>query len=97
MVKADSDLPIRLRLDRVDGRSASSLSAFIRLTLSAQGGACTRAQLLEAIASDPIASQSLARGKGLNTVLDYLRRNGFVECDGEVVRRTGRRFGRRRV
>ena len=97
MVKADSDLPIRLRVDRVDGRSAGSLSAFIRLTLSAYGGVSTRAQLLEAIASDPNASQLLARGKGLASVLEYLRSCGFVECDGEVIRRTGRRFGRRRV
>ena len=97
MVKADSDLPIRLRVDRVDGRSAGSLSAFIRLTLSAHRGVCTRAQLFEAITSDPTASQKLARGKGLNTVLEYLRQSGFVECDGEVVRRTGRRFGWRRL
>ena len=90
-------LPIRLDLDRVDGRTSGSLHEFIRRTLATHGGACTRAELLNAIAEDLGASARLERTKGFAAVLYNMKSAGFVVFDGNLVRRTARRYGRRRV
>ena len=93
---ASEALPLRLHLDRVDGRCAGSLYEFVRRTLAAHGGACTRAMLLEAIGAGPAASERLKRTKGFAALLGGLKSSGFVEFDGDLVRRTNRRYGSRR-
>jgi hypothetical protein len=44
--EAHNELPIRLRPNREDGRSAGSLYKFIREILGAHNGVCTRGELL---------------------------------------------------
>ena len=88
--------PLRLHLDRVDGRSAGSLHEFIRQTLAAHGGACTREELLSAILADATASERLTRTQGFTGVLGNMKSSGFVAFDGDIVRRTNRRYGSRR-
>lgn len=92
-----TNLPIRLQRDRVDGRTSGSLYEFVRRTIAAHGGACTRTELLNAILADPAASARLERTKGFTAVLDNMKYSGFVVFDGDVVRRTARRYGRRRA
>lgn len=92
----DRLLPNRLQLDRVDGRTSGSLHEFIRRILAAHGGVCGRAELLAAISADPRASERLKRTKGFTAVLGNLKSSGFVHFDGDLVRRTNRRYGSRR-
>lgn len=92
-----TNLPNRLQLDWVDGRSSGSLYEFIRRTLAAHGGVCSRSDLLHAILSDPDASARLEQTKGLTAALGNLKSSGFVVLDGDLVRRTARRYGRRRA
>ena len=89
-------VPNRWRSDRVDGRSAGSLFELIRRQLAAHQGVRTRPQLLEAIRSDPQASERLGRTQGFGAVLSNMKSSGFVELENEIVRATGRRVGRRR-
>ena len=83
--------------DGRDGRSAGSLYEFIRTTLEANGGICTRTALRDAIMADPAASERLKRSQGFAFILKNMKHSGFVAFDGELVRRTDRRYGRRRI
>lgn len=69
---------------------------FIRRFLAAHGGVRSREQIRDALMADPHASERLARTQGFETVLGLMKSSGFVEFDGDLVRRTQRRYGRRR-
>lgn len=70
---------------------------FIRRALADHGGVCSRVQLLLAISADPHASERLTRSKrGFIAILGNMKSSGFVEFDGDLVRRTSRRYGSRR-
>lgn len=83
--------------DREDGRSMGSLFKFIREKLAAHNGVCTREELLRAILADPAASERLEQSQGFSALLGNMKSSGFVEFDGDLVRRTSRRYGRRRA
>jgi hypothetical protein len=83
----------------IDGatRPAASLYAFIRATLASHGGVCSRQELLASIEADPEMANRLARSQGFPRVLQNMKHSGYVELDGQLVRRTVRRVGRRRL
>ena len=74
-----------------------TLYQLIRETLDERGGSCLRTELLVAILADPLAAERLARSQGFTRLLQNMRNSGFIELDGELVKRTERRVGRRRV
>ena len=76
-------------------RSRGSLYQLVRQALAERGGRCTRAELLAIIAQDPDAARRLEQGQGLSRLLQNMKHSGFVELDGDLVRRTTRRLGRR--
>lgn len=80
-------------LDGTDPRSAGSLYEFVRRTLADHQGVCTRTQILEAILADPRASERLQRSQGFAALLSNMKHSGFIQFDGELVRRTTRRYG----
>lgn len=86
--------PNRWRSDPKDGRSAGTLSQFVRETLAARGGACTRAQLYDSILADGRFAERVEQRQGISGLLDYMRRSGFIEIEGELIRRTRRVVGR---
>ena len=73
-----------------DGRSAGTLSQFIREHLVRNGGACTKDDLLGAIREQPALFVRLERGRGLSHLLDTMRRGGFVTLEGPLVRASAR-------
>ena len=83
-------------LDGVDGRSKNSLAAFIRRTLSAHDGVCNRRQLLQCVLEDPEACQLLKHGSSFSSALLNMKYSGFLEFEGDLVRRTSRRYGHMR-
>ena len=87
-------VPNRWRLDLVDGRSTGSLYEFVRRALADHEGHCTRARLLDAILADPHAAERLKRSQGFTALLQNMKRSGFVELEGDLVRATRRRVGR---
>jgi hypothetical protein len=73
-----------------------TLYEFIRQTLEGRGGTCSRSELLNAILRDPEASQRLADNRqGFPRLLQNMRHSGFIELEGDLVRRTDRRVGYR--
>jgi hypothetical protein len=77
--------------------SGGSLYQFVRETLAERGGTCSRTELLSAILADANAAQRLALSQGLSPLLQNMKHSGFIELDGQLVRRTKRKVGRRRV
>ena len=73
-----------------------TLYALVRSVLDENGGVCTRGQLLNAILHEPEAANRLAKSRGFGPLLTNIKHSGFIEIDGEIVRRTSRRVGRRR-
>lgn len=76
-------------------RSRGSLYEFIRATLAEHGGTCTKDALLSVVQADPDMAQRLERSQGFARLLQNMKHSGFIELDGDMVRRTGRRVGRR--
>ena len=76
-------------------RSRGSLYEFVRATLAEHGGSCTKQELLSAMKTDPDMAQRLERSQGLARLLQNMKHSGFIVLDGDMVRRTGRRVGRR--
>jgi hypothetical protein len=76
-------------------RSRGSLYEFVRATLAAHGGTCTKQGLLSAIQADPDMAKRLERSQEFARLLQNVKHSGFIELDGDTVRRTGRRVGRR--
>ena len=72
-----------------------TLYQFVREQLAARGGTCTRAELLAAIRVNPDGLAKLERSRGFSALLSNMKHSGFIEIDGEVIRRTGRRVGHR--
>lgn len=87
-------LPNRWRPRAPDGRSAGSISQFIREYLVRHGGACTRDELLQAIRSKPDLVVRLDHGQGLDRLLQNMRHSGFVTISGENVSATSRTLRR---
>ena len=77
--------------------SRGSLYEFVRQTLAENGGSCTKVALLAAIQSDSHAAQRLQKGLGFGRLLVNMKHSGFIEMDGDIVRRTKRRVGRKQV
>lgn len=73
-----------------DGRSAGSISQFIREYLVQHGGACTRDELLQAIRREPELPARLDHGQGLDRLLQNMRYSGFVTISGTSVRASPR-------
>lgn len=73
-----------------------TLYQFVREQLEAQGGTATRSDLLGAIRDHPAALSKLEGSRGFDALLSNMKHSGFIELEGETVRRTGRRVGRRR-
>ena len=94
MTEDDATVPLRWRRRGPDGRSAGSLSQFVRDILVTNGGTRTRGELLEAIRSDPKLAARLERGQGLNQLLQNMRSSGFVTLDGDLVIATARTMNR---
>ena len=84
----DARIPIKWRAGVPDGRSAGSLSQFIRDYLCRHGGRCTRGELLRAISAEPNLLARLERGQGLTRLLQNMRHSGFVSIDGETITAT---------
>lgn len=78
----DLRIPIRWRAVVPDGRSAGSLSQFIREHLCRHGGRCTRDDLLRVIRSEPDLLSRLERGQGLPRLLMNMHYSGFVTIEG---------------
>ena len=78
-------------------RHPSTLYEFVRQTLALRGGVCSRRELLAAIEADPLNSSRLARSRGFASLLQNMKHSGFVELQGDLVRRTKRRVGRRHL
>ena len=72
-----------------------SLYQFVREQLALSGGTCTREQLLAVIKCNPAASEKLERSRGFDALLSNMKHSGFIELEGDVVRRTARRVGHR--
>ena len=87
-------VPLRWRPRGPDGRSAGSLSQYVREYLVRNGGSCTREQLLEAIRSEPNRAARLERGQGLSQLLQNLKYGGFVTLVGDSVIATPRTMSR---
>lgn len=90
----DSRIPMRWRAGVPDGRSAGSLSQFIREYLCRHGARCTRDELFRAIRAEPDLLARLERGQGLDRLLQNMRYSGFVSLDGETVTATTRTLRR---
>jgi hypothetical protein len=75
----------------------SSLYAFVRQALELRGGSCLRLELLADIEGDPEAAHRLRQTDGFSRLLINMKFSGFIELDGDVIRRTKRRVGRRRL
>lgn len=90
----DSRIPIRWRAGVPDGRSAGSLSQFIREYLCRHGGCCTRDELLRAIGAEPHLLARLERGQGLSRLLMNMHYSGFVTIDGQAVTATAKTLRR---
>lgn len=58
-------------------------------------GPCSRAELLAKLSANPEAAERLKRSRGFSALLLNMKHSGFIELDGEIVRRTGRNVGRR--
>ena len=87
-------IPIKWRAGVPDGRSAGSLSQFIREYLCRHGGRCSRDELLHAIRAEPDLRAKLERGQGFARLLQNMRHSGFVSIDGETVRATAKALRR---
>ena len=87
-------LPLRWRLGVPDGRSAGTISQFIREYLVRHGGACTREELLRAVRREPELAERLDRGQGFERLLQNMRYSGFVTIDGETVSASARTLRR---
>ena len=74
-----------------------TLYEFVRKTLEASGGSCLRGELLNAIVRNDESARRLSQSKGFEALLNNMKHSGFIELHGEVVRRTKRRVGKRRV
>lgn len=77
-------------------RSAGSLYEFVRSYLRLHSGSCTRSQLLSAIEADDVASTKLRQSRSFNALLSNMKHSGFITLDGEMIRATARKLGRRR-
>ena len=77
------------------GRPVESLYQFVREELATSGGSCTRAELRAAIDAHPAARARLDCSRGFAALLSNMKHSGFVSLDGERVRATARRVGRR--
>ena len=88
---SDDLLRVPLRWRRgPDGRSAGSISQFIREYLVRHGGACTRDELLQAVRREPELAERLDRGQGFERLLQNMRYSGFVTISGTSVRASPR-------
>ena len=94
MSDEDSRIPIKWRAGVPDGRSAGSLSQFIREYLCRHEGRCTRDELLQAIRRRPELLAKLERGQGLARLVQNMRHSGFVTIDGDIVTATSRTLRR---
>ena len=74
-----------------------TLYEFVRSTLAARGGIISRGELLAVIQADPQAAERLERSQGYSRVLGNMKYSGFIELEGDLVRRTSRKVGRRRL
>lgn len=92
--KPNAGTPNRWRSKPPDGRSSGTLTQLVRDILAGQGGVCTRSQLLHILEADPRVAPGLALAQALPRVLDYMKRSGFIEVEGELVRRRRREVGR---
>lgn len=93
MTEDVSKIPLRWRPGSPDGRSAGSLSQFVREHLVRSGGGCTRDQLLQAIQRESDLAVRLERGQGLGRLLQNMKYSGFVTLLGETVLATERTLG----
>lgn len=78
-------------------RNPASLYDFVRETLEFRGGSCSRRELLAAIQAHPRAASLLECGQGYTRLLLNMKHSGFVELEGDWVRRTKRRVGLRHL
>jgi hypothetical protein len=93
-VDEDLTLPIKWRRRAPDGRSAGSISQFVREYLVRHGGTCTRDELLQAIRREPALSARLDRSQGFDRVLQNMRYRGFVMISGDSVKASPRTIRR---
>ena len=69
---------------------SGSMYDFVRHYLAMRGGACTRADLLEALEADPAMRQRLARSQGFRALLHNMRHSGDLTLNGEAISATSR-------
>ena len=72
-----------------------SLYQLVRDTLEQHGGTCSRGELLNAILNDSAEAERLARGQGFSRLLGNMKHSGFIEIDGQTIRRAKRCLGHR--
>ena len=78
-------------------RNPASLYDFVREMLALRGGSCSRRELLAAIQAHPRAESLLERSQDYTCLLLNMKHSGFVELEGDLVRRTKRRVGQRHL
>jgi hypothetical protein len=71
-----------------------SLYDFVRRHLVANGGTCSREDLLAALQSDPVIRERLARGRGFRALVNNMRFSGDVTLDRDRVTATSRTYRR---
>ena len=67
-----------------------SLYDFVRRHLMAQGGSCSREELIAALLADPVMRERLARSKGFAALLHNMRHSGDVALSDSTITATGR-------
>jgi hypothetical protein len=73
---------------------AGSLYDFVRRQLIAQGGSCSRQELIAALQADPVMSERLARSRGFTALLNNMRHSGELVQVGQTVTATARTIRR---
>jgi hypothetical protein len=71
-----------------------SLYDFVRRHLVANGGTCSREELLAALQSDPVMRERLARARGFTALVNNMRFSGDVTVDRDRVTATSRTYRR---
>jgi hypothetical protein len=73
-----------------------SLYDFVRRYLCDHGGSATRAEVREAIMSDPRYSEKLKRSRGFHSLISNMHHSGDIELDGPTLHATSRTYRRMR-
>ena len=83
-------LPLKWRARPPGSQSAGTLFQFVREYLCRHGGAANRAELLNAMQTDPRIRSRLERSQGFDRVLANMRYSGWVELGDDTAKATAK-------